>query len=179
MRLGLKYRRYMVADRETRLLVVLALALASPFPLASQQAISLEAGVISGVGFEDLRTTMQFGMRASAKEVGMEIALATFPTSLISGRFLLTGDIGLSVSVPMGWNSDSWLVPHLGVTGIAIHEDGRASGLLPGFGVGIGYLRATSATRGIRFDLTYRRYYQYYWGNASNVLVFTTGLAWL
>jgi hypothetical protein len=164
------------------IVAVMALAFVSLDPLAGQQAISWEAGVISDIGVEDLRTTIQFGARVSSAreaEAGMEIALATFPATLIGGRFLLTGDIGLSASVPMGWSSNSWLVPHAGVTGIALHDDRGASGILRGFGVGIGYLRATSATRGIRFDLTYRRYYQYYWGNASNVLVFTTGLAWL
>jgi hypothetical protein len=57
---------------------------ASRFSRSSRQptAISLEAGGISDVG-----------MRASVREVGMEIALATFPTAIISGRFLLTGDI--------------------------------------------------------------------------------------
>ena len=116
------------------LVTAIALTLAAPEFLGSQQAISIEAGV--------------------------------------------TGDIGLSVSVPMGWSSYSWLIPHLGVTGIAMHEDRGSSGLLPGFGAGIGYLRATSAARGIRFDLTFR-HYTYSTESTSNVLVLTAGLAWL
>jgi hypothetical protein len=160
----------------------LVLAVASPASLASQQAISWEGGVITDPGFEDLRTTVQFGVRiASAKTVGMEIALATFPTSLASGRFLLTGDFGMMLTVPMGAREDAWIVPHLGITGLAFSEDaglaGVYSGLATGFSMGIGYLKATSATRGIRFDLTHRRYDL--GADSTDVFVLTVGLAWL